>query len=254
VRRSQPSTATLDVLLDQSPWFQALPPAVRAEVRAGLVEAWVPMGESLGRRGDLPGHWYGVLDGLFKWSVSSADGRSVSLGGQLSGSWFGEGTLIRQRPRNADVVALRDSRVALMPLDMFQSLRDTQPAFNECLLRQINERLHWFMGKHADHSLLDTDAQVARALCGLLHPLHNPSESPQLRLSQEELASMASLSRPRCNQALSRFRARGWIQTGYGGITLLDVEALQNLGEPGALDTRPARSPRRAPSPRTARR
>ena len=102
--------------------------------------------------------------------------------------------------------------------------------FNEFLLRQINERLHWFMDKHVDHSLLDTDAQVARALCGLLHPLHNPSESPQLRLSQEELASMASLSRPRCNQALSRMRARGWIRTGYGGITLLDVDALLGMG------------------------
>ncbi len=225
-----PKTPTLDGLLAQSPWFRALPPAVQADVRAGLLEQAVPLGESLGRRGELPGHWYGVIDGLFKWSVSSADGRTVSLGGQLGGSWFGEGTLIRQKPRNADVIALRDSRVALMPRELFQSLRDTQPAFNEFLLRQINERLHWFMDKHVDHSLLDTDAQVARALCGLLHPLHNPRESPQLRLSQEELASMAALSRPRCNQALSRMRARGWIRTGYGGITLLDVDALLKLG------------------------
>lgn len=229
-RRSKAPSPTLDGLLAQSPWFRALPQAVQAGVRGDLIEVVVPLGESLGRRGDLPGHWYGVIDGLFKWSVSSADGRSVSLGGQLGGSWFGEGTLIRQKPRNADVVALRDSRVALMPLDTFLALRDTQPAFNEFLLRQINERLHWFMGKHADHSLLDADAQVARALCGLLHPLHNPSESPQLRLSQEELASMASLSRPRCNQALSRMRAQGWIRTGYGGITLLNVDALLDMG------------------------
>ncbi len=221
---------TLDGLLAQSPWFRALPEPVQTEVRGQLVEVWVPMGESLGRRGDLPGHWYGVIDGLFKWSVSSADGRTVSLGGQLSGSWFGEGTLIRQKPRNADVIALRDCRVALLPLDIFQALRDTQPGFNEFLLLQINERLHWFMGKHADHSLLDTDAHVARALCGLLHPLHNPSESPHLRISQEELASMASLSRPRCNQALGRMREQGWIRTEYGGITMLNVSALLNMG------------------------
>ena len=109
-RRSKAPSPTLDGLLAQSPWFRALPPAVQAGVRGDLIEVVVPLGESLGRRGDLPGHWYGVIDGLFKWSVSSADGRSVSLGGQLGGSWFGEGTLIRQKPRNADVIALRDSR------------------------------------------------------------------------------------------------------------------------------------------------
>jgi CRP-like cAMP-binding protein len=87
------------------------------------------------------------------------------------------------------------------------------------------------MGRHADHSLLDTDAQVARALCGLLHPLYNPSASPHLQISQEELASMVSLSRPRCNQALSRMRDQGWIQTEYGGISLLDMQALLDMGK-----------------------
>lgn len=225
-----------DDLLQASPWFVPLEPGVQQQVRAQMAEAHVAAGDALGRRGELPGHWYGVIDGLFKWSVSSADGRSVSLGGQLSGSWFGEGTLLRQRPRAGDVVALRDCHVALMPVDVFQWLRHTQPVFAEFLLQQINERLHWFMGRQADHGLLDADAQVARALCGLLHPLHNqpnvaPAASPHLRISQEELASMASLSRPRCNQALSRMRERGWLRTEYGGITLLDPAALQGLGD-----------------------
>lgn len=207
-----------------------MPTHVQEEIRRLVVEVAVPTGDSLGRRGELPGHWYGVIEGLFKWSVSSADGQTVSLGGQLAGSWFGEGTLVRQRARGADVIALRDSRVALIPLEVFQSLRSTQPSFNEFLLLQINERLHWFMDKHADHRLLGTDAQVARALCGLLHPLHNPSESFHLHISQEELASMSSLSRPRCNQALARMRNEGWIRTEYGGITLLDIDALRDIG------------------------
>jgi CRP-like cAMP-binding protein len=213
-----------------------LPDEVQAEIRGLVTEVAVPMGGALGRRGELPGYWYGVIEGSFKWSVSTADGRTVSLGGQLAGSWFGEGTLIRQKARGADVVALRDSRVALMPVDVFQALRSTQPSFNEFLLLQINERLHWFMDKHADHSLLDTDSQVARALCGLLHPLHNPSEAPHLHISQEELASMASLSRPRCNQALTRMRNQGWIRTEYGGITLLDINALQGMGNASLAD------------------
>ena len=59
-----------------------------------------------------PVHWYGAIEGLLKWTVTSGDGRSVTLGGLSAGSWFGEGTLLRGTPRTADVIALRPSRVA----------------------------------------------------------------------------------------------------------------------------------------------
>jgi CRP/FNR family transcriptional regulator, cyclic AMP receptor protein len=70
-----------------------------------------------------------VLEGLLKWSINATDGRTVTLGGQSVGSWFGEGTLLRGQPRKADLVALRSSRVAMMPFETFDWLRRTQPAF-----------------------------------------------------------------------------------------------------------------------------
>lgn len=196
-------------------------------MREEMREVAVPASAALCRMGDAPQHWYGAIEGLLKWSVSSADGRSVTLGGLSVGSWFGEGTVLRGVARTADVIALRDSRVALMPAEVFEWLRGHEPGFADYLLRQINERMHWFLGNFAAHHLLDTDSQVARALVGLFHPWLHPGSDPHLRVSQEEIANLSGLSRQRCNAALRRLAEAGLIEIEYGGITVVDLARLR---------------------------
>jgi CRP/FNR family transcriptional regulator, cyclic AMP receptor protein len=223
------ASLSLDQLLAQSPWFTALDDATRQQVRADTTERAVAQGDSLGHHGERPHAWYGVLEGLIKWAVTARDGATVTLGGQSVGSWFGEGTLIREAPREADLVALRHSRVAQVPFDTFDWLRRNRPPFNDFLLQQVNERMHWFMGSLAAHGLLDTDGQVARALLGMVHPLPNPRGERHLHLTQEELAHLAAVSRQSCNAALTRFKEAGLVRSEYSGIVVVNVPALERL-------------------------
>ncbi|CAG9259385.1 MULTISPECIES: Crp/Fnr family transcriptional regulator [Paraburkholderia] len=230
-RQTKVVTATLSVdeLLAQSPWFVALDDAAKTRVRADITERAVAAGQSLGRHGERQQMWFGVLEGIIKWSITARDGQTVTLGGQSMGSWFGEGTLIRNAPRESDLIALRDSRVAQLPRVTFVWLRENRPSFNEFLLHQMNERLHWFMGAVAAHGLLDTDSLVARALVGMVQPLSNPSGTVHLPLSQEELANLAAVSRQTCNKAMTRFKNAGLVRTEYGGIVVLDLPGLNAL-------------------------
>jgi len=123
------------------------------------------------------------------------------------------------------------SRVAMIPFETFDWLRRTQPAFNEFLLQQINQRLHWFMGNFAAHRLLDTDRLVARAIVGLVHPLLNPLGERYLMISQEELANLAAVSRQRCNESLVAMKRNGLLQLDYGAVRVIDLNALQQLAE-----------------------
>lgn len=214
-------------LVESSPWFPALDDTAQQRVLEDLREVEVATGSALCRRGDEPLHWYGTIEGLLKWSVTSNNGRSVTLGGLSAGSWFGEGTLLRGMARTADIIALRPSRVALLPLETFEWLHATQRAFDHFLLRQINERMHWFLGNFTAHHLLDTDSQVARALAGLFHPWLHPGSDPHLQVSQEEIANLSGVSRQRCNAALKRLQGEGVLQIEYGGITVLDLPALR---------------------------
>jgi len=223
------ASLTIDQLLAQSAWYGALDASTQQQVRDHVSERAVAAGDSLGYTGERQLAWFGVLEGLIKWAIGTPDGRTITLGGQSVGSWFGEGTLIRNAPRQSDLVALRHSRVALMPYDTFDWLRRNRPAFNDFLLRQVNERLHWFMGSAAVHGLMDTDGQVARALVGMVHPLLNPRGERHLQLSQEELANLAGVSRQSCNTALRRFKETGLVQSEYGGIVVIDLPGLQQL-------------------------
>jgi CRP/FNR family transcriptional regulator, cyclic AMP receptor protein len=225
--RTPSASISIDELLSHSPWWVAIGEAAQQQVRSDMVERAIAAGAALGHDGQTQHHWFGVLEGLLKWSINAADGRTVTLGGQSVGSWFGEGTLLRGQPRQADLVALRASRVAMMPFETFDWLRRTQPAFNEFLLQQINERLHWFMGNFAAHRLLDADRLVARALVGLVHPLLNPRGARHLMISQEELANLAAVSRQRCNESLVAMKRAGLLQLDYGAVGVLDLEALQ---------------------------
>ena len=65
-------------------------------------------------------------------------------------------------------------RTSLVPMETLEWLHATQRSFDHFLLRQINERMHWFLGNFTAHHLLDTDSQVARALAGLFHPWPTP--------------------------------------------------------------------------------
>jgi CRP-like cAMP-binding protein len=222
---------TLDELLAQSPWFTSLDEPARRQVRADASERAISMGQSLGRDGERQHAWFGMLEGLIKWSITAHDGRSVTLGGQSAGSWFGEGTLIRNAPRQSDLIALRDSRVAQIPLGTFDWLRSNYPSFTEFLLTQVNERLHWFMGNVVANELLSTESLVARALVGMVHPLLNPRRDRHLQLSQEELAHLAGVSRQTCNKAMMHLKDAQLVRTEYGGLVVLDLAGLQALAQ-----------------------
>ena len=229
--RTRSASISVDELLAHSQWFGQIGAAAQRQLRTDIVERAIASGSSLGHHGETQHYWYGVLEGLLKWSINAPDGRTVTLGGQSVGSWFGEGTLLRGQPRKADLVALRHSRVAMIPFETFDWLRRSEPAFNEFLLQQINERLHWFMGNFAAHRLLDADRLVARALVGLVHPLLNPRGARHLMISQEELANLATVSRQRCNESLVAMKRDGLLQLDYGAVMVLDLDALQQLAE-----------------------
>jgi len=223
------TSLTLEQLLDQSSWFTQLDEPAQLQVRSDATVRVIAAGKSLGHHGERQHAWFGILEGMVKWAITASDGSTVTLGGQSVGSWFGEGTLIRNAPRESDLVALRHSRIAQIPFETFDWLRHHRPSFNDFLLRQVNERLHWYMGSFAAHKLLDTDGQVARALVGMVHPLSNPRGELHLQLSQEELANLAAVSRQSCNSALMRFKDAGLVRSDYGGIYVVDLPGLQKL-------------------------
>ncbi|HRI91494.1 Crp/Fnr family transcriptional regulator [Candidatus Accumulibacter sp. ACC007] len=220
----------LDAMLHASCWARKLSADELEQVKRDIVVRTVPAGGYVCMKGETVGHWLGVVNGLVKMASNRSTGKATSFVGLSDGSWFGEGSLLKDEARRYDVIALRDSRIAYMKRSRFQNLLDNSIPFNRFLLIQINERLGQFIGMIEHERLLDTDARLARCLASMFNPLLYPGSSLELRISQEEIGLLAGVSRQRVNQALQTLEQGGLLRADYGTLTILDLDGLRNFG------------------------
>jgi CRP-like cAMP-binding protein len=212
-------------------WTHLLTPAQYERVKADMTVHFHPAGSIAARKGGKVDAWLGVMAGLVKISVMSSDGKAMTFTGVPAGGWFGEGSLLKHdEPRRYDVIALRDSWVARLPLDTFQWLLDSSVPFNQYLLRQFNERLAQFIGMVEYERLLDPDARLARCLAELFNPVLYPGSGPRLEISQEEIGYLAGVSRQRVNQGLQALERAGLLTVEYGAVVVRDLKGLKTYG------------------------
>jgi CRP-like cAMP-binding protein len=195
---------------------------------AGMIQvADADVGELVCKIGRPATYWFGVIDGLLKMSSDTADGIAITFTGIPPGGWFGEGTLLKREAYRYNIQALRRSIVAGLPVDSFHELLQTSIAFNRFVLNQINDRLGQFIAAREIDRLTDPDLRVARNLAALFHPSLYPGVGSWLRITQLELGYLVGLSRQRVNKALSALQQRKLIRIEYGGVRVLDLDALR---------------------------
>lgn len=180
-------------------------------------------------------HWIGVLEGMVKVDTAAADGRSTTFIGVSSGGWLGEGSLLKRERRPYEVVALRESWIALVPQETFAWLFETSLPFNHFLVHQLNARLGQFVAVVESRRIQSTTAQVAVCVAGLFNPALCSVASHDLRLSHEELARLCGLSRQIVGRALHELEQAGLVRLQYGTIHVLDVVGLQDFGRGAGL-------------------
>ena len=198
--------------------------------RRGIVEKSYAQGSYVCHRGDRLESWTGVTAGLVKLSTVSRAGKAATLAGIRAGGWFGEGTVLKNEPRHYDLVALRDTRIALMERSTFLWLFENSVAFNRFLVRQLNERLGQFIALAEYDRMLDATGRLARNIAWLFNPVLYPNLGTHLEISQEEIGLLSGLSRQAANKSLQILEGKGLLRTEHGGITVLDLGRLSRYG------------------------
>jgi CRP/FNR family transcriptional regulator, cyclic AMP receptor protein len=211
-------------------WADALTEAEAGRALAGVTERKFSAGAYICHRGDRLDAWTGVLTGLVKISAISRDGKAMTFAGVGAGGWFGEGTVIKNEARKYDLVALRDTQLALMNRATFIWLFDTSVGFNKFLVHQLNERMGQFIATIEHDRIHDPIARVARNLAWLFNPVLYPDVGTHIEITQEELALLAGISRQVANRALQHLEATGLLRLERGGIRVVDVRALGGYG------------------------
>jgi CRP-like cAMP-binding protein len=210
------------------PWLPLLLPDERARAVAVLQVGDAAPGDYVCRVSRPVTYWFGVVEGLLKMSSDNAQGMTMTFAGLPPGGWFGEGTALKREPYRYNIQALRKSVVAGLPIDTFHWLLDHSIGFNRFVMNQLNERLGQFIAAREIDRMNNPDIRVARSLAALFNPVLYPGVGQMLRITQQEMAYLVGLSRQRVNEALSALQDQGFIRIEYGGLRVLDLQALRS--------------------------
>ena len=221
--------------LTQIPWLHLLSGEERQQVLPQIVVSDPQPGDYVCRVGRPVTYWFGVISGLLKMSSDNESGQTMTFTGVPPGGWFGEGTVLKRETYRYNIQPLRPSVVAGLPVDTFHWLIDHSLGFNRFIMNQLNERLAQFIAAREIDRLTNPEIKVARHLAALFNPVLFPGVGEVLRITQQELAYLAGLSRQRVNEALKTLEARQLIRVEYGGLRVLDLEGLRRslLGPSG---------------------
>lgn len=223
-RRRDPTAAELAGI----PWLKVLKPEEYERAVSHIKVSDAMPGDYVCRVGRPVTYWFGVIEGLLKMSSDNEQGQTMTFTGVPPGGWFGEGTALKRESYRYNIQALRKSVVAGLPVDTFHWLLDHSIGFNRFVMNQLNERLGQFIAAREIDRMNNPDLRVARSLAALFNPVLFPGVGDVLRITQQELAYLVGLSRQRVNEALAVLEAQGTIRVEYGGLRILDLEALRS--------------------------
>ena len=228
-RRSAPNVHSL---LSQGLWFSSIPASLQEELVARGKVQTLQRGEILFRRGDPPCGLYAMMDGALRISMVNEEGKEAILTFIDPPNWFGEVSLVDGQPRTHDATAESDCELLHVPQAELDHLLEQTPGYWRCFGQLLSQKLRFTFYAIEDYALLPAPQRLIRRLVIMAEGYGNRSlEAPQtIRLQQEQLGRMLSISRQTTNQILKDLEASGLLRLVYGGIEILDLQGLQQRG------------------------
>lgn len=210
--------------LQAQSWFKTLPAEQQDNIEAQVLTLPAARGQTLLQANERTQGWYGVLCGLVRISAPATAGRRSDFLGVAAGEWFGEGAALKNEVRRYEVVALRDTDLLCLPSVVFHQLQASSLAFNQCLVACLNLRVSQAMAVIHAGRTRSPEQRIALSLSRLFW-----NRTRQLDLTQDELASLAGMSRQTANKVLNGLQEQGVISLSMNRIKILDDAALTQL-------------------------
>ncbi|MGZ5034143.1 MAG: fumarate/nitrate reduction transcriptional regulator Fnr [Usitatibacter sp.] len=183
-------------------------------------------GESLYRAGGAFDSLYAVRSGFFKSSVVLEDGRDQVTGFHMAGEILGMDG-IGTDCHNADVIALEDSEVCIIPYEHLVGPR-LQRQLHKVMSRELvrDQGLMMLLGT------MKAEERLAAFLLNLSQRFVARGFSPNefhLRMTRDEIGSYLGLSLETVSRLFSRFQEDGHITVQQKHIRILDVPGLRSV-------------------------
>jgi CRP/FNR family transcriptional regulator, cyclic AMP receptor protein len=210
--------------------FASLSDADHQDLMAVARKRTFRAGEVICHRDDPGQVLYIIKEGKVKISLISPDGQEISLVVFGPGDCVGELALLDGEPRSADVIALERVECYTLQRSDFHKTVMKNPTIAIHVLEVLSRRLRRMNKQVEDLIFLDVYGRVAKKLLELADEHGQPTDEGTLinvRLTQQELASMVGASRESVNKVIGYFTDKQYISTDRHKITIHRIADLQ---------------------------
>ena len=210
-------------VFDRTGWLSRQPQAFRELVLDSAKVKRVPAKAFVYRQGDPSTGIYGVASGCLSVEALQEDGRRLAMGMLLEGAWFGELSTIEGVTRPSSVIAVTDAVLLQISHAMFFRIAEEHPRFVLHFASLLSDKVRSMHRIREELSSPDPTQRVLKVLLWLagLRDRKDIAADVAIQITQEQLASVANLSRQTVNHALKDLKKAGMIECVYGAVILL---------------------------------
>lgn len=179
--------------------------------------------------GDTPHYAYFLNKGSIKTYKTHDDGKELITNIYKDGDFIGHVALFEGKPYSDSALVLEESEIYKIPKDDFLSLiyknRDVAGQFIRILSNRIEEQ-----EKHLLRLAYDTvRKRTAEALLTLVRQSPSKGKTDSIRITRDDIASMAGTATETVIRCLTEFKEDGLIEVTGREITILDPKGLENM-------------------------
>lgn len=216
-------------LLTEDPWFSELPSDMQQALFQNMSVGPVDAGLALTHGGDTSGGIVGLVDGtaVVVPAMGPPDAGPIHL--FLGPNWFGLLPLSNSRPRAVSVIAHTACTVARVPQARLAALLSAHPGWWQHV-NDLSASLFQLAAQiAADLHVMDSRRRARAVILRLAAEAEPRNGTIEMVVSQQDLATMANMSRQTMGLVLRELRELGLVRWTYRTMTVSDVKRLRAL-------------------------
>lgn len=201
---------------------------------AGSIREY-PTHRALMRQGDQTAFVVVLLDGVVKATGISSTGKESLIGIIVGGDLVGEFAALDGKPRSATVTACGLVSGCVIRQPDFLAAMNADRDLAQVVHQGVVAKARAGTDRRIEFTGFDAPTRFARIIreLALAHGERDGNRAViDWPLTQNELASLASVAEPTAQKALSQLRKAGVISTGYRKLTVEDLRELDRIAGP----------------------
>lgn len=176
--------------------------------------------------GDPPTGQYVVLSGQVRLIANTRAGKLVLYRILQPGIWFGHLSVLDQKPRFQDAVAVGRTTLLYLSTPAFDNILETEPRYAIHFARLICKNIRQAMDMLAEALTMPLPSRLAHVVLAVTEASASTPPNERHRMTQEALAAMTGASRQTVNRILRQWQREGLVTIDYARVAVRDHAGL----------------------------